>query len=173
MDGHGERTHSDAMVDVIRVKPTDKQLVAQCIALERKCFAKHEAMDVLKETRGRNSVLLCAVRGEGQTGVCAGYAVLQRTGGTAAVVKLVVTPALRRLGIGTALMSRAVSVARQQRATICCLHVDESNVVAQHLYHSLGFRATDRRADFYRPGRHALFMELQFGDTEQVVPPRR
>ena len=119
-------------------------------------------MDVAKEVKARGVTLLCAAL-VGEPDVCAGFAVLQRSSLTLAITKLVVLPHLRRRGVGRALMAAAIAAARNGRAQLCTLHVDESNQPAIALYQAMGFRIASRRADYYRLGRSALAMELNFG----------
>ena len=139
---------------------SDAHWVALCSAMERKCFAKHEAMDVAKEARGRGATLLCASP-LSQPQECVGYAVTTRSSLALHLTKLVVTPAERRKGVGRALLARVLDVARSGRAQVCTLHVDEGNMPAQALYRSVGFEQTGRRDDYYRVGRHALVMEKE------------
>jgi len=161
-----EKVATEAVTVMTLVDPSgNKALLTQCMALERKCFSKHEAMDVEKETRGRRSTLVCAVTDVGaQSPVCVGYAVTQRTSAVAALVKLVVNPGWRQRGVGRQLLCHALDLARDGRAAVCTLHVDEANEAAQRLYYSVGFQVTARRENFYRPGRHALTMDLVLAD---------
>ena len=130
--------------------------LARCAAIEKKCFAKAEAMDLPMETRGRGAMLLCVMRAE----ECVGYALVQRSSLVASVAKLVVMPAHRRQGIGRRLLVHAIEASRAARAQACTLHVDEANAPAAALYTSVGFTVTSRRADYYALGRHALAMQL-------------
>ena len=138
---------------------SDAAWVGMCSAIERKCFPKHEAMDVAKEVKGRGVTLLCAALGS-EPDCCVGFAVLQRSSLALAVSKLVVVPAQRRQGVGRALLAAAVAAARHGRAQVCTLHVDERNDAARALYSAAGFGVTARREDYYRVGRSALVMEL-------------
>ena len=137
----------------------DASAVALCAAIEKKCFAKHEAMDVAAEARGRGVTLLCASPLDEPGGVV-GFAVVQRSSIALSLTKLVVAPHRRRGGVGRALLAHAVAMARQARAQACTLHVDETNEPAKALYASLGFAVSGRRVDYYRAGRSALAMEL-------------
>jgi len=142
-------------VRVVRAE-RDPAALARCAAIEKKCFAKAEAMDLPTETRGRGAMLLCAMRAE----ECVGYALVQRSSLVASVAKLVVMPAHRRQGIGRRLLVHAIEASRAARAQACTLHVDEANAPAAALYTSVGFTVTSRRADYYALGRHALAMQL-------------
>jgi len=136
----------------------DENWVGLCSAIERRAFAKHEAMDVAKEVRGRGVTLLCAAPLDAPT-TCVGYAVLQRSSLTLAITKLVVAPNARRSGVGRALMAHALEMASKARAQCCTLHVDETNEPAKALYLAMGFVVAGRRQDYYCVGRSALAME--------------
>jgi ribosomal protein S18 acetylase RimI-like enzyme len=142
----------------------DSVWIAMCASMEKKCFAKHEAMDISQEVKGRGVTLLCAALVDAPA-ACVGFAVLQRSSIALALTKLVVAPHMRRQGIGRALLAQAIATARQARAQVCTLHVDETNEPAVALYRSMGFAVSGRRVDYYRVGRSALAMELP------VVPP--
>ena len=144
---------------IVTAKGKDPSWIQMCGTIERKCYAKHEAMDVAKEVRGRGVTLLCAALVD-DPAACAGFAVIQRSSLALAITKLVVVPQLRRRGVGRALMAAAIAAARQGRAQLCTLHVDEMNEPAIQLYKAAGFQVTSRRADYYRVGRSALAMEL-------------
>ena len=98
--------------------------------------------------------------GRSADAACVGYVVVQRSSLVASVAKLVVMPACRRQGIGRLLLVQAVEASRAARAQACTLHVDEANAPAATLYTSVGFTVTNRRADYYALGRHALAMQL-------------
>ena len=122
-DGSTGRTPTDDVhkaadlpqVSVLSKGAKDVNWVQMCGAIERKCFAKHEAMDVAKEVKGRGVTLLCAALIE-DPATCAGFAVVQRSSLALAITKLVVVPHLRRRGVGRALMCKAIASARQGRA---------------------------------------------------------
>jgi len=70
-------------------------------------------------------------------------------------------PDFRRLGIATALMSTVLDEGMLRGATQCVLEVRASNLVAQALYKSFGFRVNRRRKEYYRgPTEDALEMLL-------------
>lgn len=74
---------------------------------------------------------------------------------------LAVHPACRRRGIGKALLEAVIDQARREDVTRVTLEVRKSNVVAQKLYHSLGFLAKGVRKGYYSDdGEDALVMAL-------------
>ena len=143
----------------VSTRTAEATWIGMCASIEKKCFAKHEAMDIAKEAKTRGVTLLCAALDEAPD-VCVGFAVVQRSSLALNLTKLVVMPAKRRMGIGRALLDSAVALARNGRAQVCTLHVDETNSSAKRLYEAAGFVVQSRRQDYYRVGRSALFMEM-------------
>ncbi len=77
------------------------------------------------------------------------------------ILNIAVHPAYRRQGVGHALLCHCLNYGAQRRCLSAVLEVRSSNLVAQHLYTSLGFRVVGQRKDYY--GCHkepALLMEL-------------
>ena len=166
----------------------DAAWVAACMAIERKAFARHEAMDIAYEVSSVPGVtLLCAsplrpwagreFGGSFGTNECVGYAVVQETSAdsrgnpfaalepppSVLLSKLAVAPSLRRRGIGRALLEAAVGLARSRRhVAVVRLHVDAENAGARALYEAAGFVLSGERLDnFYRAGRHAFELVLE------------
>lgn len=61
------------------------------------------------------------------------------------LAELYVVPSLRGRGIGRSLMDATINEARRRGATTVSIEVDEPDVVARHLYESLGFSNRDGR----------------------------
>lgn len=82
----------------------------------------------------------------------------------AEILNLVVDPAERRRGIGTALLAEAVRVARQQNSAFIFLEVAVDNAAALALYGAAGFESVGRRPEYYRHSGDirvdALIMQL-------------
>jgi GNAT superfamily N-acetyltransferase len=87
--------------------------------------------------------------GSGDPLACA-IAVLD--GSMVGIFDVVVDHAQRGRGHGRRLMAGLCGWAAQHGASTCYLQVDEANVTAQHLYHTLGFSECYRY--WYRTGRH-------------------
>lgn len=71
------------------------------------------------------------------------------------VLTLAVDPAARRQGVGRALMTAALAIARGEGAEACFLEVAADNPGAEALYAGLGFRAAGRRRGYYDRGAGA------------------
>ena len=75
-----------------------------------------------------------------------------------------VRPALRRQGLGRALVEHLLRLARDAHATRVFLEVRESNQAARGLYRKLGFRETGRRRAYYsHPVEDAITYEIVIG----------
>ncbi len=78
---------------------------------------------------------------------------------------IAIVPDMRRKGIGTRLLSRALEWHMDQwgRPGVVSLEVRESNSAAQRFYAALGFGITGRRP-FYYKDEGALLMEARSED---------
>ena len=78
------------------------------------------------------------------------------------VLNIAVHPDSRRLGIGTVLISEAISEARSTGAGVVTLEVRRSNLAARQLYRKFEFEERRLRRHYYGPGEDAIIMELRF-----------
>ena len=92
-----------------------------------------------------------------------GYAVLLRVLDEAHLLNITIDHGWRGAGRGRALLAQVCGLARDGGARQLFLEVRPSNLVAQMLYHSVGFRDVGRRKGYYpaRTGREdAIVMVL-------------
>jgi ribosomal-protein-alanine N-acetyltransferase len=76
-------------------------------------------------------------------------------------LNLAVSPEFRRQGIGRALLRAGLAYFRKRRVEEVFLEVRESNLSAQALYLSYGFRPVGQRSAYYRnPKEDALVLWL-------------
>jgi [ribosomal protein S18]-alanine N-acetyltransferase len=78
------------------------------------------------------------------------------------VLNLAVDPKVRRLGIGSVLLTEAISEARSAEASVVTLEVRRSNLAARQLYRKFEFEERRLRRHYYGPGEDAIIMELRF-----------
>lgn len=71
-----------------------------------------------------------------------------------------VAPAVRRLGVGSALIQSAVEWARKLGVPVASLWVTEENAEAVAFYQRHGFEPTDT-TDVLRPGSHLVVRKLE------------
>jgi ribosomal-protein-alanine acetyltransferase len=92
-----------------------------------------------------------------------GYAGLSKlTSSTSSDIQTIaVSESHRGLGVGRKLMESLLDFAREQNAKEVFLEVREDKPTPQKLYASLGFKAIDRRENYYQPdGVAAIVMRL-------------
>ena len=77
------------------------------------------------------------------------YTFLRRVENELHILKIAVTPALRRRGIGTWFLNRCFTMGAQQGADSVYLEVRPSNIPAIKLYEKLGFDEIGRRPNYY------------------------
>ena len=80
----------------------------------------------------------------------AGFLLARDLGGEGEILSLGVLPALRRLGIGRALVDAAVAEAQRREIGSLVLEVAIDNAAARRLYKACGFAPVGRRARYYR-----------------------
>jgi ribosomal-protein-alanine acetyltransferase len=92
-----------------------------------------------------------------------GYAGLSKLPTTTSsdIQTIAVSESHRGLGVGRKLMESLLAFAKEQKAKEVFLEVREDKPTPQSLYSSLGFRAIDRRENYYQPdGVAAIVMRL-------------
>ncbi len=67
------------------------------------------------------------------------------------IMQVAVVPDLRRQGLASRLIRRVLEAKRKAGMRYAWLEVRASNIAAQRLYASLGFRVSDRRKAYYTP----------------------
>ncbi|KAE9063726.1 hypothetical protein PF005_g29271 [Phytophthora fragariae] len=124
---------------VVVTKKTKAEWLAQVVRLEKK-----------------HNTLVLAV-----DGAVHGYILFRRNGTEGHIDRIAVAESQRRRGLGRRLLQFAVATLRTSRAAMLLLEADTANVGAIALYESQGFARATIRADYYKPGRDALLMELK------------
>ena len=92
-----------------------------------------------------------------------GYAGLSKLASSTSsdIQTIAVSESHRGLGVGRKLMESLLDFARKQKAKEVFLEVREDKPTPQKLYLSLGFKAIDRRENYYQPdGVAAIVMRL-------------
>jgi [ribosomal protein S18]-alanine N-acetyltransferase len=115
----------------------------------------------LEELLKAHSYLLVARISVGAREVVAGYICFWLVADEVQILNVAVHQAYRRLGIGRALLFHCLNCGADRRSRIAVLEVRSSNLAAQQLYSSLGFRVAGQRPDYYGGFREpAVLMEL-------------
>ncbi len=81
---------------------------------------------------------------------------------TGKIVSIAVRKEFRGMGIGEALLRRAIEKLRAKGKTRIALEVRVSNKAAQELYKKLGFRVINTIPNYYSDGEDAYYMVLSF-----------
>lgn len=87
-----------------------------------------------------------------------GYLAVRRLDGEAEILRLVVDPQHRKLGIASQLLATAFDRLVANRINSCFLEVREDNHPALRLYRRFSFSIVHRRPNYYRDGCEALVL---------------
>lgn len=101
-----------------------------------------------------------------------GFILWRAVAGEAEILTLAVAPALRRRGIGRALLARSLLIETQSGTETMFLEVSSQNIAAVALYGAANFVTTGLRRGYYQtfdPPQDALMMRLAL--TAASEPP--
>lgn len=102
-----------------------------------------------------------------EDGQLAGFAIVdwrrEEAGLIAYIQTIEVTPEKRGCGVGTELLERVETAAREAGAIGIWLHVDEQNHLAIRLYEAHGYTRKRRQEDYYAQERAALIYLKKIG----------
>lgn len=144
------------MSDGVRVRPATMDDVPALAAIERTCFGRDEADDVLAAelTRSWARVRVAELPGEGVVAFIDGWLVADEF-----EVHFVATrPAWQRRGLAARLLDHLLAEAFGEGARASVLEVRRGNGAAQALYRSRGFEVVADRRGYYDDGEDALVM---------------
>lgn len=154
-DGTG-RAHAERMplsISAARLEDLDAIL-----ALEESGFAESERWsrrswqgELLAERR-----TILVARAHQPVGVIA----FQTVGDASDLMRLVVDPRQRRLGVGSGLVRSGIETVRHLGARTIMLEVHYDNEPAIALYQLMGFEQRAVREDYYGPDQHALILKM-------------
>lgn len=95
--------------------------------------------------------------------VLAGYSCIYIAAGELQIGNFAVAEAFRGRGIAKALMNEIIKLAQHNKCDAMFLEVRESNIPAQSLYKSFGFKQAGRRLGYYNnPRENAILMVKEF-----------
>lgn len=93
---------------------------------------------------------LVAQRSADGASQAAGFVIVRTAADEAEILSIGVVPAMRRMGVGRALLAAAVSHAASAGAAAVFLEVGEDNAAARAMYAGAGFAPVGRRPDYYQ-----------------------
>lgn len=148
---------------MIRIRPMIEADLNAVLAIEQACFPRAWTREhFLAELASPHGVAVVAV----QQGGVIGYLCLSVLLGEAEILDVAVDPALRRSGIGAALVNWACDEARQRGATVLRLEVRATSQPAIALYERFGFVRSGLRKAYYENGIDAVLMDLNLAEEE-------
>lgn len=101
--------------------------------------------------------LVCLMEGK-----VVGYIVASLESGEGHILSLAVHPGYRRRGVGSALLTKTLTLMRDSGAWQVKLEVSENNVPALGFYKSHGFKVAGRIKSYYEDGSDALLLKKYF-----------
>jgi ribosomal-protein-alanine N-acetyltransferase len=141
---------------VISVQAAENGDIAEIAAIEAAVAETPWSAAQFSEELGLPHARLLAARDGGEI---VGFLDIHIASGDAHINELGVTPSRQNEGIGWALMSYALALAKNEGCTVVSLEVRESNHAAIRLYEKAGFAAVGKRKRFYTcPDEDGLIM---------------
>jgi ribosomal protein S18 acetylase RimI-like enzyme len=148
------------ITNLASTSPNNRQSIVEKVRkIERKTFPSSEAFDFTVELKKNNINTIIALK-KGEPAGVIGYLVYARTRKVAFLHKICVTESMRGKGVGKSLVHSLLSHLTKGGCHSIQLWVDEEREPARALYQFFGFKETERRLDYYAPGRHGLKMQL-------------
>lgn len=144
--------------ETVVLKANDSHIKA-IAELEKECFCAPWSESTIKEAMERETVFFVAAKGDKTVGY-AGISCILDEG---YITNIAVTEKERNKGVGTALLNRVLSEARDRGLSFVSLEVRPSNQNAISLYTALGFLEEGRRKNYYdNPKEDALILTKRF-----------
>ena len=136
-----------------------REHIKQIAELEKVCFSAPWSEDFILESYKTGMKFFVAE----ENGKLLGYVGISCVLDEGYIGNIAVYPAARKKGVGTALLERVFSLAKDEGLSFVSLEVRVSNLAAISLYEKLGFKQEGRRPKFYRdPDEDALILTKRF-----------
>ncbi len=148
------------MKDAITLVPLTEELLPPVLELEKLCFSLPWSREAfLPELTDPGCFWRAAMRGE----TLAGYAGFRAVLDEGYISNIAVSPALRRQGIGAALLRAMLEEGARRGLAFLTLEVRVGNAAARRLYRRAGFREAGIRPGYYeKPREDALLMTYYY-----------
>ena len=139
----------------VKILPADKDDAGNIAKLEKECFTLPWSESAIVEAMQNNTAFFKAQYHD----TFAGYTSVTAVAGEGYINNIAVTEKYRGNDVGTALLDRTVSFAKEKNLEFLSLEVRESNEAAISLYLKLGFNLEGKRKNFYdNPKEDGLIM---------------
>jgi ribosomal-protein-alanine N-acetyltransferase len=125
------------------------------LKIERQCFSKPWTKKMLLEELSNSAFVALGYFSEGALSGFVGFWIIIDE---AHIANVAVLPALRRRGIGKALVAALVEYAKNLNCTGLTLEVRRTNTAAVSLYEQTGFKTEGVRPLYYENSTDALIM---------------
>lgn len=133
--------------------------IEELLSIERESFADPKNGNIFSSLYDDAAAHMHYFVAQSDTGVIGGYLILSLAADEAEIINVAVPPALRRRGIGVALVDEALAFAAARGAAACYLEVRESNRPARRLYEKMSFNVVGVRKMYYSaPSEDAIVM---------------
>ena len=155
------------MVDDVKIRPVDLFDLPELEIIERSSFIDPYPGVLLK-------ALATLVFGDFFVAVLDGRVVgyiasISELDGTAHIASIAVHPSYRGRGVAKKLLKRLLETLKEKGFHEIKLEVRKSNIPAQNLYKSFGFKHVYTLRNYYGDGEDALVMSLQLNENTQHV----
>lgn len=143
---------------ITRAGPNDPISMA---AIHRSCFAKPwDEAAMTQFLASPETLCLVGSTADSSGGTMGGLLIARKAADEAEILTFCVAPACRNVGLGRALLERAVAELRAAGAKQLFLEVEEGNEPALKLYRSFGAVPVGKRARYYEQGADAAIFSL-------------
>lgn len=160
----GTKTGSLYVIESMRMED-----LAEVLAIEQATFSNPWPRESFQYEIDKNPLSYPTVaRAKGTDGAeVAGYCVKWVVFDHMHIQNIAVHPEHQKRGLGRYLLEEALVRGRRLGAKSVQLEVRESNVAAQHLYDSMGFRKVGKKKRYYsHPREDALLYQKNFDDKD-------
>ena len=155
------------MTDRITLVPLTEEMLPRVLELEKLCFSVPWSRDAfLPELRDPACCWLAALA----DGEVAGYAGMRTVLDEGYISNVAVSPALRKRGVGMALVQALQREGKTRGLSFLTLEVRVGNREARRLYERAGFREVGLRPGYYeKPREDALLMTYDYPEGDKAV----
>jgi ribosomal-protein-alanine N-acetyltransferase len=145
-------------IAVTRAGPHDAITMA---AIHRSCFAKPGDEQAMAQFLASPETLcLIGSVADSSGGIAGGLLIARQAADEAEILTFGVAPSCRRLGLGRALLQRAIAALGTGGAKRLYLEVEDGNEAALTLYRALGAVPVGKRTGYYEHGADAAIFSL-------------
>jgi len=162
--------HHFPSTDQVQIRWMIRRDMAEILCIEEESFEFPWAdTDFTRCLRQRNCIGMVAEI----SGGVVGYMLYELHRTKVHILNFAVARTHRRLGIGTAMLTKLISKLSPQRRNRIVLEVRETNLPAQVFFRSLGFLATSVLRDFYQDTTEDAYLMHFLAEANEDTTTRR